>query len=220
MNRFDDLFDEADAAFNATYQEELNQLKGLSPEVIASITPNIKEYTALIRVVEKASKENISKSGSFQILEESYRNDEYAAKFQIFYNDLKVKKFLSKKNSNEILYISWVRFSKYLFNFINTVVFPAASKPNIIFILSDDLAQGDIGCYGQKLIQTPNLDRMAKEGTRFTQGYCGTTVCAPSRNSFLSGLRPDVTAIFNFDNHIREMNQPQITTLPQVSRNS
>jgi hypothetical protein len=62
MNRFDDLFDEADAAFNATYQEELNQLKGLSPEVIASITPNIKEYTALIRVVEKASKENISKA--------------------------------------------------------------------------------------------------------------------------------------------------------------
>ncbi len=62
MNRFDDLFDEADAAFNATYQEELNQLKGLSPEDIASITPNIKEYTALVSVVEKASKENISKA--------------------------------------------------------------------------------------------------------------------------------------------------------------
>jgi len=62
MNRFDDLFDEADAAFNATYQEELNQLKGLSPEDIASITPNKKEYTALVSVVEKASKENISKT--------------------------------------------------------------------------------------------------------------------------------------------------------------
>ena len=60
-------------------------------------------------------------------------------------------------------------------------------KPNIIFILSDDLAQGDIGCYGQKLIQTPHLDRMAKEGTRFTQGYCGTTVCAPSRTSLMVG---------------------------------
>ena len=60
-------------------------------------------------------------------------------------------------------------------------------KPNIIFILSDDLAQGDIGCYGQKLIQTPNLDRMAKEGMRFTQGYCGTTVCAPSRTSLMLG---------------------------------
>jgi len=63
----------------------------------------------------------------------------------------------------------------------------AATKPNIIFILSDDLAQGDVGCYGQKLIQTPNLDRMATEGTRFTQAYCGTTVCAPSRTSLITG---------------------------------
>ncbi len=61
-------------------------------------------------------------------------------------------------------------------------------KPNIIFILSDDLAQGDIGVYGQKLIRTPNLDRMAAEGTRFTQAYCGTTVCAPSRTSLITGL--------------------------------
>jgi arylsulfatase A-like enzyme len=62
------------------------------------------------------------------------------------------------------------------------------TKPNIIFILSDDLAMGDIGCYGQKLIQTPNLDRMAKEGTRFMQAYCGTSVCAPSRASLMTGL--------------------------------
>ena len=61
-------------------------------------------------------------------------------------------------------------------------------KPNIIFILCDDLAQGDVGCYGQKLIQTPNLDRMAAEGTRYTQAYCGTTVCAPSRTSLMTGL--------------------------------
>lgn len=63
----------------------------------------------------------------------------------------------------------------------------AADKPNIIFILSDDLAQGDLGCYGQKLIQTPNLDRMAAEGTRYMQAYCGTTVCAPSRTSLMIG---------------------------------
>lgn len=61
-------------------------------------------------------------------------------------------------------------------------------KPNIIFILSDDLAQGDLGCYGQKLIQTPNLDRMAREGTRYTQAFCGTSVCAPSRASLITGL--------------------------------
>lgn len=64
----------------------------------------------------------------------------------------------------------------------------ADTRPNIIFILSDDLAQGDIGAYGQKLIQTPNLDRMAREGTRYTQAYCGTSVCAPSRASLMTGL--------------------------------
>ncbi len=64
----------------------------------------------------------------------------------------------------------------------------APAKPNLIFILSDDLAQGDLGCYGQKLIQTPHLDRMAREGTRYTQGYCGTSVCAPSRTSLITGL--------------------------------
>jgi arylsulfatase A len=63
-----------------------------------------------------------------------------------------------------------------------------SDKPNIIFVLSDDIAQGDLGCYGQKLIKTPNLDRMAAEGTRYLQAYCGTTVCAPSRSSLITGL--------------------------------
>ncbi len=64
----------------------------------------------------------------------------------------------------------------------------AASKPNIVFVLADDLAQTDLGCYGQKLIQTPHLDQMAEEGTRFTQAYCGTSVCAPSRSVLMTGL--------------------------------
>ena len=63
-----------------------------------------------------------------------------------------------------------------------------AGKPNIIFILADDLAQGDLGCFGQKKIKTPNLDRMAEEGLRFTQLYTGTSVCAPSRVSLMTGL--------------------------------
>ena len=63
-----------------------------------------------------------------------------------------------------------------------------AERPNFIFVLSDDVAQGDLGCYGQKLIQTPRLDQMAKEGTRYLQAYCGTSVCAPSRASFFTGL--------------------------------
>lgn len=63
----------------------------------------------------------------------------------------------------------------------------AAEKPNIIFILADDLGYGDLGCYGQEKIQTPNLDRMAKEGVRFTQAYAGSTVCAPSRSVLMTG---------------------------------
>jgi arylsulfatase A-like enzyme len=61
-------------------------------------------------------------------------------------------------------------------------------RPNLVFILADDLAQGDLGCYGQKLIRTPSLDRMAAEGTRYTQAYSGTSVCAPSRTSLMTGL--------------------------------
>lgn len=60
-------------------------------------------------------------------------------------------------------------------------------KPNIIFILADDLGYGDLGCYGQKQIDTPNIDRLAKEGLRFTQCYAGSTVCAPSRCSLMTG---------------------------------
>ncbi|MHC4559340.1 MAG: arylsulfatase [Planctomycetota bacterium] len=62
------------------------------------------------------------------------------------------------------------------------------SKPNIIFILADDLGYGDLGCYGQKTIQTPNIDRMAAEGMRFTDHYAGSTVCAPSRCCLMTGL--------------------------------
>ena len=72
--------------------------------------------------------------------------------------------------------------------FLLGTVQAASSKPNLVFILCDDLAQGDLGCYGQKLIQTPNLDRMAAEGTLFPQLYSGTSVCAPSRSSLMTGL--------------------------------
>lgn len=60
-------------------------------------------------------------------------------------------------------------------------------KPNIIFILADDMGYGDLGSYGQKLIKTPNLDRLAAKGKRYTQFYAGSTVCAPSRASLMTG---------------------------------
>ncbi len=63
----------------------------------------------------------------------------------------------------------------------------AAPPPNIIFILADDLGYGDLGCYGQREIQTPNIDRLAREGMRFTQFYAGAPVCAPSRTVLMTG---------------------------------
>ncbi|MEN6309195.1 MAG: arylsulfatase [Anaerohalosphaeraceae bacterium] len=62
------------------------------------------------------------------------------------------------------------------------------SKPNVIYILADDLGYGDLSCYGQKRFATPNLDRLAQEGMRFTQHYAGSTVCAPSRCCLMTGL--------------------------------
>ena len=70
-----------------------------------------------------------------------------------------------------------------------------AKSPNIIFILADDLGYGDLGCYGQELIQTPRLDQMAKEGIRFTNFYAGNTVCAPSRAVLMTGLHMGHTQV-------------------------
>ena len=69
------------------------------------------------------------------------------------------------------------------------------NSPNIVFILADDLGYGDIGCYGQQKIKTPNIDRMAAEGMLFSQHYAGTTVSAPSRSCLMTGLHTGHTPI-------------------------
>ncbi|MEY4946273.1 MAG: hypothetical protein RIR22_974, partial [Planctomycetota bacterium] len=61
------------------------------------------------------------------------------------------------------------------------------NKPNIIFIMADDLGYGDLGCYGQTKILTPRIDSLAKDGMRFTNYYAGCTVCAPSRCVLMTG---------------------------------
>lgn len=95
----------------------------------------------------------------------------------------------------------------------------AANRPNIIFILADDLGYGDLGCYGQKLIQTPSIDRMAAEGMRFTNHYAGSTVCAPSRCSLMTGLHTG-HAYVRGNSEVRPMGQlplPAWTqTLPRM----
>ncbi len=93
------------------------------------------------------------------------------------------------------------------------------SKPNIIFVLADDLGYGDLGCYGQKQIQTPNLDRLAAEGMRFTDHYAGTTVCAPSRCSLMTGLHTGHTYVRG-NHEVQPMGQLPLpadtVTLPRV----
>ena len=71
--------------------------------------------------------------------------------------------------------------------FLLTAPATGADQPNLIWIMADDLGYGELGCYGQKVIQTPCLDRMAAEGMRFTQFYAGATVCAPSRSVLMTG---------------------------------
>lgn len=72
-------------------------------------------------------------------------------------------------------------------NNVKTYAEDENSKPNIIFILCDDMGYGDLACYGQKYINTPNIDRLASEGMRFTQAYAGSPVSAPSRASLMTG---------------------------------
>lgn len=71
-----------------------------------------------------------------------------------------------------------------------TVASTAASRPNIIFLLTDDMGYGDVGCYGGDFVPTPNIDRLAAEGTRFRQFYVASPVCSASRTAFLTGMYP------------------------------
>lgn len=86
--------------------------------------------------------------------------------------------------------------------------FQGARKPNIVFILADDLGYGDLSCYGQDRLATPNIDRIAKEGMRFTQAYSGSTVCAPSRCALMTGLHTGHC-------RVRGNKNPEVTLQPE-----
>ncbi len=86
-----------------------------------------------------------------------------------------------------ILTATWTSITLALTTLPSTLS-AAEGRPNIIYVLADDLGYGDLGCYGQKTLKTPNLDRMAREGMRFTRHYAGSTVCAPSRCVLMTGL--------------------------------
>ena len=98
-----------------------------------------------------------------------------------------------------------------LFMFVSLQAVP--TKPNIIYIVSDDLGYSDLGSYGQKQVKTPRLDQMAKEGLRFTDHYAGHTVCRPSRLVFLTGKHTGHTAIAGNDRHVLPKGSTTVTSL-------
>ena len=92
-------------------------------------------------------------------------------------------------------------------------VFAAAPQRNVLFICVDDL-KPLLGCYGDQRIKSPNIDRLAKRGVRFTAAYCNQAVCAPSRNSLLTGVRPTTLGIYDLGTNFR-VALPDAITLPQ-----
>lgn len=78
---------------------------------------------------------------------------------------------------------------------IHTSTVAESNKPNIIYILADDLGYGDLSCYGQEKFSTPNIDKLASQGMMFTQHYSGSTVCAPSRSALMTGMHTGHTYV-------------------------
>ena len=74
----------------------------------------------------------------------------------------------------------------------------AERPPNVVFFLADDLGQRDLGCYGSTFYETPNLDRLAKDGARFTDAYAACPVCSPTRASIMTGQWPQRTGITDY----------------------
>lgn len=93
---------------------------------------------------------------------------------------------------------------------------PIARRPNVLLIMADDLSD-DIGTFGHPRVRTPNLDRLAARGVRFTRAYTQFPLCSPSRVSMLTGLRPDATRVHDLQTDFRTIH-PDLVTLPQMFR--
>ncbi len=90
---------------------------------------------------------------------------------------------------------------------------PEEKRLNVLWIMADDL-RPQLACYGDSLVRTPHIDKLAQQSLLFNRAYCQSAICSPSRNSMLSGLRPHTTGLHGFGTNIREA-VPDIVTLPQ-----
>ncbi|MCA9068673.1 MAG: sulfatase-like hydrolase/transferase, partial [Planctomycetaceae bacterium] len=84
-----------------------------------------------------------------------------------------------------------------------TLPIHAAERPNVLFIAVDDM-RVELGCYGDSQIQSPNIDRLASQGTLFNRAYCQQAVCNPSRASLMTGLYPETLQVFDLPTHFRD----------------
>lgn len=103
-------------------------------------------------------------------------------------------------------------------NVPSQAVGPEATKAkNVLFLISDDL-RPELGCYGNDVIISPNIDRLAQRGMVFNRAYCQQSVCSPSRSSVMTGVRPDTNQVWNLTTHFRDA-MPDVITLPQCFKN-
>jgi len=118
------------------------------------------------------------------------------------------------------MYIQFVKVRVLLYGLILIACSAKAQSErlNVLFIAVDDL-RPELGCYGNKEIKSPNIDKLAAQGILFSKAYCQQAVCAPSRSSMLSGLRPDHTRVYDLNTPLFQ-SRPEIVTMPRYFKDS